>query len=57
MSTKDKQIEDILERAKNDEGTNYYGINYYRGRYFATSIGAVKKLSRKEAAEIVKENL
>lgn len=52
-----KQIKEILEKAKSNEGANYYGVNYYRGSFYQTSVGAVKKISQKQAAEIIESNL
>lgn len=52
-----KEIKAILEEAKQNEGKDFYGVNFYRGKFYVTSIGAVKKISQKEAAEVIQKNM
>jgi len=53
----DKQIKAIIEKMKSDEGTNYHGVNYYRGKFYISSIGAVQKITQKKAIEIIKQSI
>ncbi|WP_415286092.1 hypothetical protein [Clostridium perfringens] len=52
-----KNIERILEMLKLFDGRDFYGVNFYRGDYFKSSIGATKKLSKEEAKRIIEENI
>jgi len=44
-----REIIDIIKQMKENEGHNYYGVNYYRGKFYITSIGVIKKNNTKRS--------